>query len=70
LSGLKDAAEMELPTCMKCGEGRLVPLSDYGTEGASVTYKAWACINPTCGFQLRIDKGQVTYGRKLEPVPS
>ena len=67
--GLEDAAEMELPTCMKCGEGRLVPLSDYGTDGASVTYKAWACINPVCGFQLRIDKGQVTYGRKLEQVP-
>jgi hypothetical protein len=54
---------------MKCGEGRLVPLSDYGTDGASVTYKAWACINPVCGFQLRIDKGQVTYGKKLEQMP-
>jgi hypothetical protein len=58
--------EMELPKCMSCSEGRLVPLSDYGTDGASVQYKAWACINPTCGFQLRIDKGQVTYGKKLE----
>jgi hypothetical protein len=58
--------EMELPKCMSCNEGRLVPLSDYGTDGASVLYKAWACINPTCGFQLRIDKGQVTYGKKLE----
>ena len=65
---MEDAAEMELPNCMKCGEGRLVPLSDYGTDGASVTYKAWACINPVCGFQLRIDKGQVTYGKKLEQV--
>jgi hypothetical protein len=51
---------------MSCSDGRLVPLSDYGTEGASVLYKAWACINPSCGFQLRIDKGQVTYGKKLE----
>jgi len=58
--------EMELPKCMSCSDGRLVPLSDYGTDGASVLYKAWACINPTCGFQLRIDKGQVTYGKKLD----
>jgi hypothetical protein len=57
---------MDLPKCMNCSDGRLVPLSDYGTEGASVLYKAWACINPSCGFQLRIDKGQVTYGKKLE----
>ena len=27
------------PKCRKCAEGELVPLSDYGTEGASVTYK-------------------------------
>ena len=63
---IEDGGEMELPKCMSCSDGRLVPLSDYGTDGASVMYKAWACINPTCGFQLRIDKGQVTYGKKLE----
>jgi hypothetical protein len=56
-----------LPGCQKCEEGILVPLSDYGTDGASVMYKAWACINPQCGFQLRIDKGQVTYGKRLDP---
>jgi hypothetical protein len=33
---------MELPKCMSCSDGRLVPLSDYGTDGASVLYKAWA----------------------------
>jgi len=64
---MKEAVEMELPSCMACKEGRLVPLSDYGTEGASVLYKAWVCINPGCGFQLRIDKGQVTFGKKLDP---
>ena len=63
----EEDVEMELPGCMKCGEGRLIPLSDYGTDGAAVTYKAWVCINPSCGFSIRIDKGQVTYGRKLEP---
>mgnify|MGYP000264593768 CR=1 FL=1 len=57
----------EFPTCQKCNVGILVPLSDYGQEGAAVTYKAWACTNPECGFSLRIDKGEVSYGRKIQP---
>lgn len=65
---VKEAVEMEFPKCMKCGQGHLVPLSDYGTDGASVLYKAWVCVNPECGFSLRIDKGQVTYGKKPEPA--
>ncbi len=50
-----------------CGgrKGDLIPLSDYGPDGASVPYKAWACTNPECGFSLRIDKGEVTYGRRI-----
>lgn len=55
------------PKCLKCGAGVLIPLSDYGQDGAAVTYKAWACINPDCGFSLRIDKGEVTFGRKIQP---
>jgi len=56
------------PKCLKCdGEGELIPLSDYGQEGASVLFKAWVCTNPNCGFSLRVDKGEVTYGRKIEP---
>jgi hypothetical protein len=47
------------PKCKKCGEGDLVPLSDYGTEGAAVTYKAWVCTNPSCGFNLKIHKGNL-----------
>ena len=54
------------PQCIKCNVGLLIPLSDYGQEGAAVTYKAWACTNPECGFSLRIDKGEVTYGRKIQ----
>ena len=57
----------EFPSCQKCNGGILVPLSDYGQEGAAVTYKAWACTNPECGFSLRIDKGEVSYGRKIQP---
>lgn len=55
------------PSCLKCSTGVLLPLSDYGQEGATVTYKAWACSNPECGFSLRIDKGEVTYGKKIQP---
>ena len=60
---------MELPSfpkCQKCEEGVLIPLSDYGQEGASVLFKAWVCTNPDCGFSLRVDKGEVTYGKKIE----
>jgi hypothetical protein len=54
---------MELPKCQKCNNGLLIPLSDYGQEGSSVTFKAWACTNPDCGFSLRVDKGEITYGK-------
>jgi hypothetical protein len=56
----------ELPPCPTCGTGLLLPFSDYGPEaGAAVVFKAWACSNPSCGFCLRIDKGGVSYGRRL-----
>lgn len=58
--------KLDFPSCQKCKDGLLVPLSDYGQDGASVTYKAWACTNPDCGFSLRIDKGEVTYGRRIQ----
>ena len=57
---------MELPKCQKCNNGLLIPLSDYGQEGATVVFKAWVCTNPTCGFFFRIDKGQVSYGRGID----
>ncbi|MDD2942887.1 MAG: hypothetical protein PHC51_07985 [bacterium] len=59
--------KIDFPKCNKCSSGVLIPLSDYGQDGASVTYKAWACTNPDCGFSLRIDKGEVSYGRKVLP---
>jgi hypothetical protein len=37
----------ELPMCRKCREGSLLPLSDYGKDGAPIAYKAWVCSNPT-----------------------
>ena len=57
---------MDWPKCQKCNNGALIPLSDYGQEGASVLFKAWVCTNPECGFSLRVDKGEVTYGRRID----
>ncbi len=47
------------PECMSCGEGRLVPLSDFGAQGAAVHYKAWVCTNPECEFNLKIRNGEI-----------
>jgi hypothetical protein len=61
--------EEKFPTCMECGKGVLVPLSDYGREGSSIMYKAWVCTNPNCGFHLRIDNGEISMGKTI-PVSS
>ena len=55
-----------LPSCQKCSTGVLVPLSDYGRDGASIHYKAWVCTNPACGFNIRIDNGELSIGRELK----
>lgn len=52
-----------LPNCLKCAKGILLPLSDYGRDGAPILYKAWVCNNPECGFNIRIDNGEVSLGR-------
>ena len=53
------------PPCRRCGKGDLVPLSDFGGQGAEVRYKAWVCTNPGCAFTLTIRDGEVIRG---EPV--
>jgi len=58
---------LPLVRCKKCGIGTMLPLSDYGQEGAAIMYKAWVCDCPTCGYNLRIDKGQVPYGDQVQP---
>ena len=47
------------PKCQKCGTGDLVPLSDFGSQGAPITYKAWVCTNPDCGFNLKVRNGEI-----------
>lgn len=53
------------PTCMKCKEGILLPMSDYGRDGAPIRYKAWVCSGPDCGFNIRIDNGEITFGKAI-----
>ncbi len=47
------------PKCQKCKIGDLVPLSDFGSQGAAIHYKAWVCTNPDCGYNLKIRNGDV-----------
>jgi hypothetical protein len=56
-----------IPKCLKCSSGQLVPLSDYGSQGAAVHYKAWVCTNPECGFNIKIRNGDIYLN---EPITS
>jgi len=51
--------QLSFPKCQKCQSGDLVPLSDFGSQGATIQYKAWVCTNPDCGFNLKIRNGDV-----------
>ena len=51
--------------CLRCGGGVLLPLSDYGREGAPIKYKAWVCSSPDCGFNIRIDNGEISFGKSV-----
>ena len=53
------------PRCLKCEKGILLPLSDYGRDGAPIRYKAWVCSSPECGFNIRIDNGEISFGRTI-----
>ena len=57
--------EKQLTGCLKCNKGTLLPLSDYGRDGAPIKYKAWVCNNPECGFNIRIDNGEISLGRDI-----
>jgi len=57
--------EDQFPKCLKCNTGVLLPLSDYGRDGAPIRYKAWVCSNPNCGYNLRIDNGEISLGRTI-----
>lgn len=64
---MNTVGENGFPSCMKCDQGILLPMSDYGRDGAPIRYKAWVCSNPECGFNIRIDNGEITFGRSIGP---
>ncbi len=47
------------PECLDCREGVLLPLSDFGGQGAAIHYKAWVCSSPDCDYNLKIRNGDV-----------
>ena len=55
------------PKCQKCNVGDLVPLSDFGSQGAAIHYKAWVCTNLDCGFNIKIRNGDLYVN---EPIVS
>lgn len=59
--------QLSFPPCRKCQAGDLVPLSDFGNQGAAILYKAWACTNPACGFNIKIRNGDLYID---EPITS
>jgi len=36
-----------------------VPLSDFGSQGAPIHYKAWVCTNPDCDYNIKIRNGEI-----------
>lgn len=57
--------DMTFPRCRRCGQGDLVPLSDFGSQGAPIHFKAWVCSNPECLFNIKIRNGEIIIN---EPV--
>jgi hypothetical protein len=51
--------QSNFPKCLKCHVGDLVPLSDFGSQGSSIKYKAWVCTNSECGYNLKIRNGDI-----------
>jgi hypothetical protein len=61
------SVESSFPKCQRCKTGDLVPLSDFGSQGAAIHYKAWACTNPECGYNIKIRNGDIYMD---EPIAS
>ena len=57
----------EYPICKECSSGNLLPLSDFGSQGAPIHYKAWVCSLPSCGYNIKIRNGDVYIN---EPISS
>ena len=60
-------SEYNFPDCKDCSNGNLLPLSDFGSQGAPIHYKEWVCSQPSCGFNIKIRNGDVYLN---EPIAS
>ena len=60
--------EEKFPDCRKCSSGVLIPLSDYGRDGAPITYKAWVCTNPVKFGAIVHSPLRLTTAMKLAPI--
>ncbi len=60
----------EWPMCKSCDKGNLLPLSDFGGQGAAIHYKAWVCSHPSCGFNIKIRNGEVYVNEPMLPGSS
>lgn len=60
---------MELPLCPRCRVSKLIPLSDWGLEGATITFKTWTCVDLKCQFMIKSVKGEPVY-YNLGPRPN
>jgi hypothetical protein len=56
-----------IPKCQTCKTGDLLPLSDFGSQGSAIHYKAWVCSNPDCGYNIKIRNGDIYIN---EPINS
>ena len=65
LSEVHPLDPVAFPRCQKCKSGDLVPLSDFGSQGAAIHYKAWVCTNPGCGFNLKIRNGEIHVNEQI-----
>ena len=57
------------PECLACEQGVLVPLSDFGGQGASVHYKAWVCTSPIATTTLRFAMAIYTLTNRFSRGP-
>ena len=61
-------SENSYPECKACdGNGNLLPLSDFGSQGAPIHYKAWVCSDPDCGFNIKIRNGDIYLNEPITP---
>ena len=59
-------SENNLPKCMKCIEGQLVPLSDTADRELPCI-QGLGCINPVCGFNIKIRNGDIYLNEPITP---